>query len=92
MARARIDGKTAEHEARVPVTENLNHCMYLREVIAEGKGPNGEPIEISQTGPHIIIQLGAFGTGRQFTVSIAKMAEAVLEQLTQPTIDTKEKG
>lgn len=72
------------HEARIKVTENLPHKMYLRQEIANGTADDGTPIEVSTTGPHIIIALGPFPTGRQFVVSISDMTAAILEQLTQP--------
>ena len=78
--------RTIDHVAPIPVVENVDQRMYLREGIAEGTADDGTPIEICTTGPSIVIQLGRFPNGRQFVVSIADMATAVLSELTKPTV------
>lgn len=79
--------ETVERSATIPVTENLSHAMYLRQEIASGSSDDGQPIEISITGSNMIIMIGKWGgSGRQFVVNFAKMATAILEQMTESSI------
>lgn len=82
---ARMSRQTVNHNATIPVVENLPNAMYLRQQIATGAADDGTPIDVSTTGPHLIIQLGEWPNGRQFVINVADMAKAVLEQLTQPS-------
>ena len=86
MAIAKIDkGATAIHRAEITVTENLSPRMYLRQELASGSADDGTPIEVSQTGPSVIIHLGKWPNGRQFVVNLATMSTDILEQLTRPS-------
>lgn len=80
----RVTKQTVTHTPTVPVVENLPMQMYLRREIATGTAPDGTAVQVSTTGPHLIIDLGQFPHGRQFVINISDLTVAVLEQLTAP--------
>jgi hypothetical protein len=80
-----INRATTTHTVPVTVTENLQPRMYLRQEIASGSADDGTPVEVATTGPHLIISLGTFPNGRQFTINIAELSKEVLTALTKPT-------
>jgi hypothetical protein len=74
--------ETKMHSISIPVTENVEHGLYLRESLGEGKAGERE-VEISRSGTSIIVQIGGWRKpgGRQFLIDISDLVRGVVEQV-----------
>jgi hypothetical protein len=75
------EDKTVSHTINIPVQENVNHALYLREEIGRGNVSDGRELEVSQSGGNIIVMVGEWGKeGRQFVLNITDMVKALVNQ------------
>jgi hypothetical protein len=85
--------ETRDHLVIIPVIENVEHAMYLREGIITGKTADGREIACDLAGASLVIQLDNWRKkgGRQFVVTAEAITVAVLEQLTDANANTEKK-